>query len=85
MPRTVPKAKATKFATGAAPGLRAVRARSSSPWVDQRPACATVAELIRATGWQAHSARGAVLRRKYGKPITIATNRADADVFQLGA
>ncbi len=38
----------------------------------QRPEAATVAEIVEATGWQAHSARGLIsgtLKKKLGLPI----------------
>lgn len=53
----------------------------------QRPDGATMAEIIAATGWQAHSARGAmsgVLGKKLGLGVVSAKEDARGRVYRIG-
>lgn len=51
-----------------------------------RPGGATLAELVAATGWQAHSVRGALsgtLKKKRGLAITVTTVAGRGRVYHL--
>ena len=51
-----------------------------------RPAGASIAELVEATGWRAHSVRGvisAVLRKKQGLSIEVGPNADGSRVYRL--
>ena len=53
----------------------------------QRPDGATIAEIIAATGWQAHSARGAMsgaLGKKLGLAVVSAKEDARGRVYRIG-
>lgn len=52
----------------------------------QRTKGATLDDLINATGWQAHSVRGAIsgsLRKRHGLAITAATDENRGRVYRL--
>ena len=54
----------------------------------QRPEGATIAEIVAATGWQAHSARGMIsgaLKKKLGLPITSEKVDGRGTVHRLNA
>lgn len=54
----------------------------------RRPAGATLAELIKATGWQPHSVRGAisgVLRKKHGLTVTLQQQAGGAAAYRIQA
>lgn len=54
----------------------------------QRPEGATIAEIVAATGWQAHSARGMIsgaLKKKLGLPITSEKIDGRGTVHRLNA
>jgi hypothetical protein len=54
----------------------------------QRPEGATVAEIVAATGWQAHSARGMIsgaLKKKLGLPVTSEKVDGRGTVHRLNA
>ena len=54
----------------------------------QRPAGATVAEMVEATSWQAHTARGVIsgaLKKKLGLPITAEKVDGRGTVYKLPA
>lgn len=42
-----------------------------------RPSGATLAELVQATGWQAHSVRGAIAGALRKKGMTVASEKVD--------
>ena len=53
----------------------------------QRPEGASIAEIVAATGWQAHSARGLIsggLRKKLGLQITTAKEEGRGSVYRMG-
>ena len=52
----------------------------------QRPEGATIAEIVAATSWQAHTARGAIsgaLKKKLGLPITAEKVEGRGTVYKL--
>ncbi|MCC5993844.1 MAG: DUF3489 domain-containing protein [Rhodobacteraceae bacterium] len=52
----------------------------------QRPEGASIAEIVEATGWKAHTARGAIsgaLKKKLGLPITAAKAEGRGTVYRL--
>jgi len=54
----------------------------------QRPEGATIAEIVEATGWQAHSARGMIsgaLKKKLGLPVTSEKVDGRGTVHRLNA
>jgi len=54
----------------------------------QRPEGATIAEIVVATGWQAHSARGMIsgaLKKKLGLPVTSEKVEGRGTVHRLNA
>jgi hypothetical protein len=54
----------------------------------QRPEGATIAEIVLATGWQAHSARGMIsgaLKKKLGLPVTSKKVDGRGTVHRLNA
>ena len=54
----------------------------------QRPEGATIAEIVEATGWQAHSARGMIsgaLKKKLGLPVTTEKVEGRGTVHRLNA
>ena len=54
----------------------------------QRPEGATIAEIVGATGWQAHSARGmisATLKKRLGLPVTSEKIQGRGTVHRLNA
>lgn len=53
----------------------------------QRPEGATIAEIVAATGWQAHTARGAIsgaLKKKLGLPVTSEKVEGRGSVYRIG-
>ena len=53
----------------------------------RRPQGATLAEIVEATGWQAHTVRGAMagaLKKKLGLTITSEKDEAKGRVYRLG-
>jgi hypothetical protein len=53
----------------------------------ERPEGATIGQLAEATGWQAHSVRGAMagaLKKKHGLTIT-STKEADARIYRASS
>ena len=53
----------------------------------QRPEGASIAEIVEATGWMAHSARGMIsgaLKKKLGLPITSKKVEGRGTVYRLG-
>jgi hypothetical protein len=54
----------------------------------QRPEGATIAEIVEATSWQAHTARGAIsgaLKKKLGLPVTAEKVEGRGTVYKLTA
>ena len=54
----------------------------------QRPAGASISEIVEATSWQAHTARGAIsgsLKKKLGLPITSGKHPERGTVYKLDA
>lgn len=54
----------------------------------KRSSGASIDDLMRATGWQSHSVRGAisgVLRKKRGLSITLGTRANGTHVYRIGA
>ena len=51
----------------------------------RRPEAATLAELVEATGWQAHSVRGAVsgIKKKFGSALVFETVDGRGRVYRL--
>jgi len=52
----------------------------------QRPEGASIAEIVEATGWQAHSARGMIsgaLKKNLGLAITSAKEQGRGTVYRL--
>jgi hypothetical protein len=53
----------------------------------QRPEGASIAEIVEATGWKAHTARGAIsgaLKKKLGLPITSVKEQGRGSVYRIG-
>ena len=53
----------------------------------QRPQGASVAEIVAATGWQAHSVRGMIsgaLKKKLGLPITSVKAKSRERLYRIG-
>lgn len=53
----------------------------------QRNRGATVDDMVSATGWQAHSVRGAIsgpLKKRHGLAITATTDESRGRVYRLG-
>jgi len=53
----------------------------------QRPEGASIAEIVEATGWQAHTARGAIsggLKKKLGLEITSVKEQGRGSVYRIG-
>jgi hypothetical protein len=54
----------------------------------QRPEGVSIAEIVEATGWQAHSARGLIsggLKKKLGLPVTSEKIDGRGTVYKLDA
>jgi len=76
--KATPKKKAPKGAKGAKPAKKESGARDGSKTAQildllKRPGGATLAEIMKATGWQAHSVRGFIsgtLGKKMGLSVT---------------
>ena len=54
----------------------------------QRPEGASITEIVEATSWQAHTARGAIsgaLKKKLGLPITSEKHPERGTVYKLDA
>src|SRR3954466_1096 len=85
-----PAAASAKAETGAAPGLRG---RSAAPTKQaavigllQREQGATLADLVDATGWLAHTPRAALTRlRQAGHVLYRAKDEAGATVYRIVA
>lgn len=53
----------------------------------QRNRGATINDMVDATGWQAHSVRGAIsgpLKKRHGLAITASTDESRGRVYRLG-
>ncbi|KPQ04603.1 MAG: Protein of unknown function (DUF3489) [Rhodobacteraceae bacterium HLUCCA12] len=53
----------------------------------QRPEGASIAEIVEATSWQAHTARGMIsgaLKKKLGLPVTSAKEEGRGSVYRIG-
>jgi hypothetical protein len=78
-----PKANPVRKATSAKKAAPARRGSKTAKIIDllQRPGGVTLKELIKATGWQAHSVRGflsGTLGKKMGTPVK-SSKRADGE------
>lgn len=54
----------------------------------QRPDGASISEIVEATSWQAHTARGAIsggLKKKLGLPVSTEKCKTRGTVYRLGA
>ena len=80
----------SEFGPTATPKSVAIRAGTKQAQIIallQRPEGASIAEIVEATGWQAHSARGMIsgmLKKKLGLPITAGRGEGRGTVYQLG-
>jgi hypothetical protein len=82
-PATPPKAKPARKAASAKKAAPARRGSKTAKILDllKRPGGVTLKELIKATGWQAHSVRGflsGTVGKKMGTPVKSA-KRADGE------
>ena len=53
----------------------------------ERPEGATLADLMAATGWQAHSVRGVLssLKKRLGRPLVVSLSADDLRLYRLAA
>jgi hypothetical protein len=88
-----PAAKSKEVATGASAGPKLVSIRQGTKQallieMLQRPDGASITEIVEATSWQAHTARGAIsgaLKKKLGLAITSEKNPERGTVYKLDA
>lgn len=77
---------ATKAARRKPPTLRAGTKQAQIIAMLRRPEGATVAEMVEATGWLAHTVRGSIsgaLKKKLGLPITAEKIEGRGTVYLL--
>jgi|SRR5690554_5278689 len=85
-----PHADAGASATTEAPKPVAIRPGTKQAQIIallQRPEGASIAEIVEATGWLAHSARGLIsggLKKKLGLPITSVKEQGRGSVYRIG-
>ena len=90
MPQTGAEPAPTTEATDQ-PKLIAIRAGTKQAQIIallQRPEGASIAEIVEATSWQAHTARGAIsgaLKKKLGLPVTAEKVEGRGTVYKLSA
>ncbi len=80
--------KARRSATNADAKPSAHRGTKQATLIEMlsRPKGATIADLVTATGWQAHSVRGAIsgsLKKKLGLRVTSETVEARGRVYRI--
>ena len=89
--QATPAKKAPKAAKGAKPAKRTTGAREGSKTGQalallRRPGGATLAELMKALSWQAHSVRGFIsgtLGKKMDLPVASLKNKAGERVYKI--
>jgi hypothetical protein len=78
---------AAKATTSKSPTLRAGTKQAQIIAMLQRPQGATIAEIVAATAWQAHSARGVisgVLKKKLGLVVGSTKEDGRGSVYRIG-
>ncbi|WP_322890679.1 MULTISPECIES: DUF3489 domain-containing protein [unclassified Yoonia] len=79
---------ATKQSDAKTPRVRSGTKQAQVIALLQRPEGATIAEIVEATAWQAHSARGMIsgaLKKKLGLAVTSAEVDGRGRVYWIGA
>ena len=77
---------AAKAVTPKPPTQRAGTKQAQVIAMLQRPKGATIAEMVAATGWQAHTVRGSIsgaLKKKLGQPIIVEKVEGRGSVYKL--
>ncbi|MDO5757547.1 MAG: DUF3489 domain-containing protein [Rhodobacterales bacterium] len=85
---TAIRSQKTQPATPKPPTPRAGTKQAQIITLLQRPEGATIAEIVAATGWQAHSARGMIsgaLKKRLGLPVTSEKVEGRGTVHRLNA
>ncbi len=82
--------KPGRSATNATPAPPARAGTKQATLIDllRRPGGATIADLVKATGWQPHSVRGAIsgaLKKKLGLKVTSETVEKRGRVYRIVA
>ena len=83
-PRAKPKRPAAPKSAAAAEGRRTKQAILVS--LLQRPEGASIAELVKATGWQNHSIRGAIsftLKKRLGLNVTTQRDEKRGRIYRI--
>ncbi len=71
---------------GSVPPARAGTKQATLIDLMRRPGGATIADLVKATGWQPHSVRGAIsgaLKKKLGLPVLSETVESRGRVYRI--
>ena len=85
-PETAKRARKPKAAAVATPRSREGTKEALLIGMLRRPEGATIAQVIEATGWQAHTVRGAIsgaLKKKRGLEVTSEKNEAGERVYRI--
>ena len=85
------EAQAGPVASGAAEGAKPFTIRTGTKQAQiiallQRPEGASITEIVAATGWMAHSARGLIsgaLKKKLGLDVTVATAAGRGRIYHI--
>ena len=84
--RKASKPERSSTSTSAVPSARAGTKQATLIDLLRRPGGATLADLVKATGWQPHSVRGAIsgtLKKKLGLKVTSETTDRRGRVYRI--
>jgi hypothetical protein len=87
-PEAAKRVRKPKTAEAATPRSREGTKEAMLIAMLRRPEGATIAQVIEATGWQAHTVRGAIsgaLKKKRGLEVTSEKNEAGERVYRIAA